>query len=55
MYENNWEAENEDQLQKKIHSCVRKVDKNLVQCMYKHVYRKVNTVCGYGKKALFQS
>ena len=40
---------------KKNQFCVRKVDKNLVQHMCKHVYRKVEAVCYSGEKALFQS
>ena len=31
-------------LRKRIRSCVRKVDKNLVQRMCEHVYRKVDAV-----------
>ena len=54
-YENNWEAENEDQLRKRIRSCVKKVNKNLVQRMCEHVYRKIDEVRRSGEKALFQS
>ena len=40
---------NEDQLRKRIHSFLRKVDKNLVQRMYEHLYRKFDAV---GRTAL---
>ena len=55
VYENNWEAESEDQLQKKIHSCLKKIDKNLVQGMCEHVYKKVDAVRRNGEKSLLQS
>ena len=44
MYENNWVAENEDQMRKRIRSCLRKVDKKSSTIKWENVYRKVGAV-----------
>ena len=55
MYENNWEAENEDQLRKRVSSWEQKVDKNLIQCICEHLNRKTDAVRRNSEKVLLQS
>ena len=52
VYEKNWSAKNINQLQKKIQSCLSKMDLNLVQRTASSVHQRLDTVQRHGLDAL---